>query len=164
MILGSWVPVLGLGHSPNIIAYAPSNPEAEDFDKDRIPRYTLSGYLRGQSGENLVGATIQVLAQGAGTVSNAYGFYSLMLDSGEHTLLVQYLGYQKLTKTIPKTNEINDAEINQAIAFPPTLPTIFMSPILAIPTTKVEKTKGAIIICTKRINMVPNNFMFFDLD
>ena len=77
-------------------------------------------------------------------------------------IVVPFPGSKKLTKTIPKTNEINDAEINQAIAFPPTLPTIFMSPILAIPTTKVEKTKGAIIICTKRMNIVPNNFMFFE--
>ncbi len=59
---------------------------------------------------------------------------------------VPFPGAKKFTKTNPNNNEIKEAEINQPIAFPPTRPTIFMSPILAIPTTKVENTKGAIII------------------
>ena len=61
-------------------------------------------------------------------------------------MLVPLPGEKKLTKTIPNNKETKEAEMNQAIAFPPTLPTIFISPILAIPTTNVENTKGAIII------------------
>ena len=86
------------------------------------------------------------------------------LEVSSNFIVVPFPGSKKLTKTIPNTKEIKDAETNQAIAFPPTLPTIFMSPILAIPTTKVEKTKGAIIICTNRIKMVPNSFIFFEKD
>ena len=68
------------------------------------------------------------------------------LDVSSNLIVVPFPGSKKFTKTIPNNKEIKEAEINQAMAFPPTRPTIFMSPILAIPTTKVEKTKGAIII------------------
>ncbi|MGK0364193.1 MAG: outer membrane receptor for ferrienterochelin and colicin [Saprospiraceae bacterium] len=59
------------------------------------PRLTINGYLLdGDSGEPLIGAAIQDTITGKGTFSNAYGFYSLTLPSGEHFLKVSYLGYQ----------------------------------------------------------------------
>ncbi|MFM7497667.1 MAG: TonB-dependent receptor, partial [Bacteroidota bacterium] len=73
---------------------------ATSLELDRVPRYTVSGYVRGQNGENLVGATVLASAKGTGTVTNPYGFYSLVLDSGEQTLVVQYLGYQKSSKSL----------------------------------------------------------------
>ncbi|MFM9142462.1 MAG: TonB-dependent receptor, partial [Bacteroidota bacterium] len=73
---------------------------ATSLESDRVPRYTVSGYVRGQNGENLVGATVLAAAKGTGTVTNPYGFYSLVLDSGEQTLVVQYLGYQKSSKSL----------------------------------------------------------------
>ena len=58
-------------------------------------RLTINGYLLdGDSGEPLIGAAIQDTITGKGTFSNAYGFYSLTLPSGEHTLKISYLGYQ----------------------------------------------------------------------
>ena len=86
--------------SPGSIGSSSFGSTKDVLNLDKIPRYAVSGYIRGQNGENLVGATVQVLAQGTGTVANQYGYYSLMLDSGEHTLVVQYLGYRPLTKTI----------------------------------------------------------------
>ena len=68
------------------------------------------------------------------------------LEASSNLIVVPFPGSKKFTKTIPNNKEIKEAEINQAIAFPPTRPTIFISPIFAIPTTKVENTKGAIII------------------
>jgi len=47
---------------------------------------------------------------------------------------------------MPSNKEAREAEINQRRALPPTLPTDFRSPNLAIPTTSVENTRGAIII------------------
>ena len=55
-------------------------------------------------------------------------------------------GVKTLTQNIPINKETKEAVKNQAIALPPILPTALISPSLAIPTTKVEKTKGEIII------------------
>ena len=58
-------------------------------------RLTINGYLLdGDSGEPLIGAAIQDTLSGKGTFSNAYGFYSLTLPSGERYLKISYLGYQ----------------------------------------------------------------------
>lgn len=102
-----WTILLGTHASNDVYSTNPGSIGSSSFGStndvlnlDKIPRYAVSGYIRGQNGENLVGATVQVLAQGTGTVANQYGYYSLMLDSGEHTLVVQYLGYRPLTKTI----------------------------------------------------------------
>lgn len=55
---------------------------------------TLSGYIRDEStGEELIGATIQVQGTSTGTVTNAYGFYSLTLPAGNYRLVVSYVGY-----------------------------------------------------------------------
>ncbi|MNT47698.1 hypothetical protein D3C72_1844340 [compost metagenome] len=70
-------------------------------------------------------------------------------------------GFSQFTSTKPTDSDTNDAVINHAMALAPTLPTIFISPILAIPTTKVENTKGAIIIWTSLIKIVPRSFIFF---
>ena len=48
--------------------------------------------------------------------------------------------------------------MNHNIALPPTLPTALRFPNLAIPTTSVVKTKGAIMVFTRRIKMVPKSF------
>ena len=102
-----WTILLGTHASNDVYSTNPGSIGSSSFGStndvlnlDKIPRYAVSGYIRGQNGENLVGATVQVLAQGTGTVANQYGYYSLMLDSGEHTLVVQYLGYRPLSKTI----------------------------------------------------------------
>jgi outer membrane receptor for ferrienterochelin and colicin len=59
------------------------------------PRLTINGYLLdSDSGEPLIGAAIQDTISGKGTFSNAYGFYSLTLPSGERFLKISYLGYQ----------------------------------------------------------------------
>ena len=55
-------------------------------------------------------------------------------------------GLSRFTNNIPNNKEINEAVKNQPIALPPILPTALISPSLAIPTTKVVKTNGEIII------------------
>ena len=44
--------------------------------------------------------------------------------------------------------------MNQPSALPPTRPTVAMSPILAMPTTSVENTSGAMIILISRRNAI----------
>ncbi len=56
---------------------------------------TLSGHVRdGNSGEELIGATVVVANTSTGASTNIYGFYSLTLDTGSYTIVVNYLGYQ----------------------------------------------------------------------
>ena len=56
---------------------------------------TLSGYVRDLStGEDLIGATVQVAGSANGVVTNVYGFYSLTVPAGTTRLLISYVGYE----------------------------------------------------------------------
>ena len=62
---------------------------------------TLSGYIKdANSGEALIGATIFVEEEGKGTSTNVYGFYSISLNSGNHTVKYSYVGYEEVIKII----------------------------------------------------------------
>lgn len=56
---------------------------------------TVSGYVVDvQTGERLIGATVQDLHSGHGTVTNVNGFYSLTLPSDTVILQAGYVGYE----------------------------------------------------------------------
>lgn len=55
--------------------------------------YTISGYVHDEHGEVLINATIYDKDTGAGTMTNEYGFYSLTLPSGQHTIRISYIGF-----------------------------------------------------------------------
>ena len=63
-------------------------------------RHTLSGYVRDESGESLINATIYDLTDGIGTTTNEYGFFSITLPEGEHQLRFSYVGYADEVKKI----------------------------------------------------------------
>ena len=65
-------------------------------------KFTLSGSIKDKaSGEELIGASIQVLGQaGVGAVSNEYGFYSLTLNEGEYNIKTSFVGYQDVVQKI----------------------------------------------------------------
>ena len=55
---------------------------------------TVKGYVRDASnGETLIGATVQLTGTTLGTVTNAYGFYSLTVARGDYVLRASYLGF-----------------------------------------------------------------------
>ena len=57
--------------------------------------YTLSGYVEdAETGERLVGATIIIVPQQRGVITNAHGFYSLELSAEDVTVRVSFLGYR----------------------------------------------------------------------
>ncbi len=73
-------------------------------------KVVVSGFVRdAATGEDLIGANVAVLESGSGTVTNAYGYYSLSLDPGFYTLVCSYVGY--LTQTVPVRLDA-DMEIN----------------------------------------------------
>ena len=62
--------------------------------------YTVSGSVSDiRNGEDLIGASISEANTHRGAISNTYGYYSLSLPKGKHTLTVSYLGYR--LKEIP---------------------------------------------------------------
>ncbi|NCX95198.1 MAG: TonB-dependent receptor [Chitinophagia bacterium] len=64
-------------------------------------QYTLSGYLRDSlSGEGLPNATVITKDYKNVAQANVYGFYSLTLPAGTHTLIFSYVGYRQIEKTI----------------------------------------------------------------
>ena len=63
-------------------------------------------------------------------------------------------GLKMFTSSMPSNRLANEAEMNHKMAFPPTRPTVFRSPSLAMPTTSVVNTNGEMIICTRRKKMV----------
>jgi hypothetical protein len=64
-------------------------------------KFTVSGYLKdAKNGEALIGATISKQGTSIGASANEYGFFSLTLPKGTHTLLVIYIGYTNQLKEI----------------------------------------------------------------
>ena len=56
--------------------------------------YVVSGYIIEEGSlEQLLGVTVYDPNFKTGTISNGYGFYSLKLEAGEHTLIVSHLGH-----------------------------------------------------------------------
>src|ERR1044072_4540749 len=60
-------------------------------------RHTVSGTIKEKkTGEVLIGATVNLLElPKSGTISNAYGFYSLTAPAGTYTLVISFAGYQQ---------------------------------------------------------------------
>lgn len=73
-------------------------------------RFTISGYISDATdGEKLISANIYQPEMTVGTTSNTYGFYSLTLPEGQHTIVYSYIGYAP--QTIP-INLNKDMAIN----------------------------------------------------
>lgn len=77
-------------------------------------KFTISGNIRDAStGEDLIGATIQVMELSAtGTSANVYGFYSITLPQGQYTLKYNFMGFKPIEKKINLTaNQKIDVEL-----------------------------------------------------
>jgi hypothetical protein len=66
-----------------------------------VEKYTISGYVRDSlTGEEMIGVTIKIEELSTGTVTNAYGFYSITIPSGSYTLSTQYMGYTSKSRKV----------------------------------------------------------------
>ena len=53
-------------------------------------KVTISGYVNdAANGESLIGATVFVQETASGTVTNVYGFYSIILEPGDYAVDAQ---------------------------------------------------------------------------
>lgn len=67
-------------------------------------KFTISGYVKdGKNGEALIGALVYKKDTQLGSSTNEYGFYSLTLPAGKHTLLISFVGYTSITQEIDLT-------------------------------------------------------------
>lgn len=58
-------------------------------------KFTISGYVKDASnGEELIGVTVLVQGDNQGTVTNAYGFYSITIAAPSASLKFSYVGYE----------------------------------------------------------------------
>lgn len=80
-------------------------------------KFTLSGYVKDlESGETLIGATVFVENLQAGTITNTFGFYSLTLPAGTHTVEYRYISYGTITRVIElNSNQRIDIELGEEI-------------------------------------------------
>lgn len=63
-------------------------------------KYTINGYVKDSgNGEELIGVTVLVVGTTTGTVTNAYGFYSITLPSSKYDLQYSYVGYRSQVKS-----------------------------------------------------------------
>lgn len=70
-------------------------------------KFTINGYVKDAgNGEELIGVTVLVVGTTTGTVTNAYGFYSITLPPGKHEIQYSYVGYRQQTRTFDLTNNI----------------------------------------------------------
>ena len=65
---------------------------------------TISGYISDKrSGEALIGATVRVVDQNLGAVTNRYGYYSLTIPKAPLTIQVNYVGYESFLVNLETT-------------------------------------------------------------
>jgi hypothetical protein len=62
---------------------------------------TISGYVRdAETGEDLIGVTIFDKLTAKGAITNAYGFYSITMDTDTMDLRITYVGYKTIYEKI----------------------------------------------------------------
>ncbi|MFD1628261.1 TonB-dependent receptor [Pseudopedobacter beijingensis] len=63
---------------------------------------TINGVISDkETGETLIGATVKISGdKQLGTVTNAYGFYSITLPKGNYRVSISYVGYQTINEEI----------------------------------------------------------------
>jgi hypothetical protein len=80
--------------------------------------FTISGYVKdSENGEELIGVTVLVAETSTGTVTNAYGFYSITLPKGAYNVRYSYVGFrsQNLPITLEQNLSHNVSLVSEAI-------------------------------------------------
>ncbi len=74
---------------------------------------TVTGNISDEDGP-LIGATIEVMGEGKGTVTDLDGNFSINLEPGEYTLEASYAGYEATQQTIRVTSGQNSVDFSLA--------------------------------------------------
>jgi hypothetical protein len=72
---------------------------------------TISGNITdAKNGEELIGASVVIKELQTGVLTNTYGYYSINIPAGKYTIIVTYVGYKQVTKTVDITQ--GNARVN----------------------------------------------------
>lgn len=80
-------------------------------------KYTVSGNVTdGKTGEELIGASVFITdSSSVGTVTNAYGFFSLTLPASKNSITIRYIGFQdRLVKIDSLYNQLLNISLQPA--------------------------------------------------
>jgi hypothetical protein len=89
-------------------------------DKPEALVNTLSGTIKDAgNGEALIGATVLIKELQTGTVTNAFGFFSITIPEGKYTVSTSFLGYKDHVTTVDLS-----ASIQQDIVLEEELPVL----------------------------------------
>jgi hypothetical protein len=89
-------------------------------DRSTTSVYTLSGTIKDiNNGEALIGASVLIKELQTGTVTNAFGFFSITIPKGKYTVSSSFLGYKNHLATVDLS-----ASIQQDITLEEELPVL----------------------------------------
>jgi len=89
-----------------LLVVAISSASAATFLADE-KNFTISGEIKdGQTGEFLIGALVVAKEIDRGVASNVYGFYSLTLPEGKHTVECSLIGYETTSQVVDLTKDL----------------------------------------------------------
>ncbi len=71
-------------------------------------KFSISGSISdSENGETLIGATVYLKEKPTlGTITNAYGFYSISAPDDHYTLIVSFMGYENYVQEIHMTSDL----------------------------------------------------------
>ncbi|MCG9793255.1 TonB-dependent receptor [Flavobacterium algicola] len=84
--------------------------QQKNDDEQTKQKFTLSGTISdAKSNETLIGVNIYIPETQSSINTNQYGFYSITLPQGSYTILISYIGFQNVSKsiTLNKSTKLN---------------------------------------------------------
>jgi len=80
--------------------------------------FTISGNIKdAETGEDLIGATVEIKELITGTSANVYGFYSITVPKGKYQVIIRFLGYKDESLTIDLNKNLDiDFSLKPAVA------------------------------------------------
>ncbi|HYG38363.1 MAG TPA: carboxypeptidase-like regulatory domain-containing protein [Cytophagales bacterium] len=86
--------------------------------KTNSKKFTISGIVKEKlTGESLPGVTVSVKGTQIGTITNAYGFYSLTIPEWDYTIVYSYIGYKTIKKEVSLSKNIKiNVELEETVS------------------------------------------------
>lgn len=107
----SWISNLPLSLNTRVERYRPTPPNPKPWPYPGNRR-TVSGYIRDESGEPLIGASILIQGTTQGTVTDIDGRYELDIQQEAPTLIVSYVGFA--TTEIQASGSVTDIKLSSS--------------------------------------------------
>jgi outer membrane receptor for ferrienterochelin and colicin len=113
--------------------------------------FIVSGFVHDKAtGESLINTNVYEKSSLVGTISNEYGFFSLSLKKGQHTVVFSFVGYKKQEFEI---NLVSDTAVNMELNL---LSEIEEVKVYGNGGSKISRTQMSMVeIPTSTLNKIP---------